>query len=65
MERVTLRLLACVRVGGVRVHVHVQCEIRQVVEKVEEAQLQKLLSPKCYRERAAGTFHFNNSKVPD
>lgn len=58
MERVTLRLLACVRVGGVRVHV--QCEIRQGVEKVEEAQLQKLLSPKCYRERAAGTFHLNN-----
>lgn len=33
-------------------------------KKVEGPQLPKLLSPKCSRERAAGTFHFNNLKAP-
>lgn len=52
----------CVHVGGACVHA--RCEIRQGKEKVEEAQLQRLLISKCYRDCAtAGTFFLNYLKA--
>lgn len=46
-----------VHVGGACVHA--RCEIGQGKAKVEEAQLQRLLISKCYRECAAArTFFF-------